>query len=75
VPDPQDPATFECSKLRPDEGDADLLAFYKRLVRLRRDLAKEVAVEADEAARVLRVTRGRAELALDVPTRGVALRA
>ena len=75
VPDPQDPATFERSKLRPEEGDADLLAFYKRLVRLRRDLPREVAVEADESARVLRVSRGRAELALDVPTRGVALRA
>ena len=74
VPDPQDPATFERSKLRPEGGDADLLAFYTGLVRLRRGLPREVSVEADEAARVLGVSRGHAELVLDVPTRGVSLR-
>ncbi len=66
VPDPQDPATFERSKLRPDEGDPDLLAFYKRLLALRRETpAEAVSVDADEEERTLRVRRGNVELKLD----------
>ena len=43
VPDPQDPSTFERSKLRWDELDdplhADLLEWHRRLIRLRRETA------------------------------------
>ncbi|WP_243075029.1 malto-oligosyltrehalose trehalohydrolase [Microbacterium sp. SS28] len=71
VPDPQDPATFERSKLRWDEaseGDhARLLALYRSLARLRRErpeltdpsLAK-LGAHAQEVpgGRVYRLTRG-----------------
>jgi maltooligosyltrehalose trehalohydrolase len=82
VPDPQDAATFERSKLDPGAGDPDLLAFYTRLLELRRR-SPEFAAEADEARRLLMLRRGDAELVLNfsdaeqdgVPPRDVVLRA
>jgi len=69
VPDPQDPATFERSKLdwseldRPDSGR--ILDLYRRLASLRREWAdltdprfSRIAVSFDEAAGWLRLTRG-----------------
>ena len=77
VPDPQDPATFERSKLdwsEPDrEGHADVLDWYRRLIGLRRarpeltdprlDL---VEVAYDEAARWLVVHRGALRVAVNL---------
>ena len=64
VPDPQDPATFEASKLTWDV-DAELLAFYRALLRLRRthrDLAdgrrERTSVTWDDEERWLVMTRG-----------------
>jgi maltooligosyltrehalose trehalohydrolase len=65
VPDPQDPMTFERSKLEPAAGDDELRSFYRRLLELRRELPREIAVESDEQARLLRLRRGRAELVLN----------
>jgi maltooligosyltrehalose trehalohydrolase len=81
VPDPQDVATFERSKLRPENGDPELLALYRRLLELRRR-SQDFAAEVDEEARVLRLRRGEAELVLNfsdsrrdgVPAHGVELR-
>jgi maltooligosyltrehalose trehalohydrolase len=75
VPDPQDPETFARSKLDPAAGDPDLRAFYARLLALRRELSREVAVEADEDAGVLRLRRGEVELVLDFSERSVNLTA
>ncbi|HEU5149521.1 MAG TPA: malto-oligosyltrehalose trehalohydrolase [Iamia sp.] len=59
VPDPQDPATFQRSKLT-RQADPDVVALYRRLLALRRDLppgdVDEVAF--DEEAGSLRVRRG-----------------
>jgi maltooligosyltrehalose trehalohydrolase len=74
VPDPQDPATFERSRLDRTDGDAELRAFYRRLLALRRQLPREVEVEADEQARTLTVRRGRAELCADFANTTVELR-
>jgi len=71
VPDPQDPQTFERSKLRPEQGDEELFEYYRGLLALRRRLPPEVSVEADEGARTLRVRRGDAELKLDFSDRSV----
>ena len=68
VPDPTDPATFESAKLdwdERDEGDhARVLAFYKGLIRLRRerpDLTDgrraRTSVEVDEANRTVVLER------------------
>jgi maltooligosyltrehalose trehalohydrolase len=55
-PDPQDPATFERSKLRRTR-DASLAALYERLIAARRRLppGDPDAIEFDEAERWLRV--------------------
>jgi maltooligosyltrehalose trehalohydrolase len=74
VPDPQDPATFERSRLDRSNADEDLRAFYRRLLALRRELPGEVEVEADEQARTLTVRRGRAELRADFAKSTVELR-
>jgi maltooligosyltrehalose trehalohydrolase len=71
VPDPQDPQTFARSKLRPEAGDPALLELYRRLLALRRVLPRAVAVEADDAARTLRIRRGDVELLLDFSDRSV----
>jgi maltooligosyltrehalose trehalohydrolase len=63
IPDPQDPETFERSKLtrRRDDELADL---YARLLEVRRRLppAEPDAIEFDEQERWLRVRRGRFDL-------------
>jgi maltooligosyltrehalose trehalohydrolase len=69
VPDPQDPATFERSRLdwtEPDSGcHADLLAWYRRLIALRRRIPAltdprlgRVETECDPASGWLVVRRG-----------------
>jgi maltooligosyltrehalose trehalohydrolase len=72
VPDPQDPATFQRSKLsrreRPGVRDR-----YRRLLQLRRTLPREMQVETD--GNVLTMRRGDAELVADFATRTVELRA
>jgi maltooligosyltrehalose trehalohydrolase len=65
VPDPQDPHTFERSKLsrRVDEAHR---AYYAELLRLRRDLPDGPAeAEADEDRRLLRVRRGNVSLLMN----------
>jgi maltooligosyltrehalose trehalohydrolase len=74
VPDPQDPGTFERSKLDPSAGDPELLAFYRELLVLRRELPAEISVEADDGDGLLRARRGPAELLLDFRRRTVELR-
>jgi maltooligosyltrehalose trehalohydrolase len=74
VPDPQDPRTFARSKLRPEEGDPEVVDFYRRLIALRRRLPRPVSVEADDAARTLRVRRGDTDLLLDFSGRSVTFR-
>jgi maltooligosyltrehalose trehalohydrolase len=62
-PDPQDPATFERSKLR-RARNASLGALYERLIAARRRLppGDTDAIDFDEAARWLRVRRGAFEV-------------
>jgi len=57
VPDPQDAATFEASKLTRDEQPG-LRELHAALLRARRDLSPVDAVEHDEHAGWLRVRRG-----------------
>jgi maltooligosyltrehalose trehalohydrolase len=63
IPDPQDHETFERSKLS-GEGEAAIAALYTALLDVRRDLPRgdADAIEFDEDARWLRVTRGRYQL-------------
>jgi len=63
IPDPQDPATFERSKLT-RERDPRLAALYADLLRVRRRLPPGDAdsTEFDEDERWLRVRRGRFEV-------------
>jgi len=63
IPDPQDPETFERSKLT-RRVDPELAALYGRLIDVRRRLppADPDAIEFDEGERWLRVRRGRFEL-------------
>jgi maltooligosyltrehalose trehalohydrolase len=61
VPDPQDPVTFERSKLRPREPGP----LYRELLRLRRELPDELEVAVDEERRTLLLRRGRATLRAD----------
>ena len=60
VPDPQDPATFEASKLTREGEPAGLRDLYADLLRVRRELppGDADAVEYDEHAGWLRVRRG-----------------
>ncbi len=70
LPDPQDPASFERSKLDPGRGDAAHLEFYRSLLALRRELPDELTVvEADEQRRLIRWRRGRVELAANFSDR------
>jgi maltooligosyltrehalose trehalohydrolase len=58
VPDPQDPATFERSKLT-RTGDAELQALYAELIRTRRTLPPgDTTTQFDERAGWLAVHRG-----------------
>ena len=63
VPDPQDPATFERSKLT-RRGSAKLRALYAELLRARRGLPPGVdSIEYSEEGGWMRVRRGGFELA------------
>ncbi len=64
IPDPQDPETFLRSKLDPESGDAEHLAYYRDLLAQRRELGGAPAeiVECDESRRLLRWRRGAVEL-------------
>jgi maltooligosyltrehalose trehalohydrolase len=74
VPDPQDRATFERSKLDRSAADPEQRAFYERLLRLRRELPPELeVVRCDETARQLELRRGQARLALDFTNETVEL--
>jgi maltooligosyltrehalose trehalohydrolase len=75
VPDPQDPATFERSKLdwsEPESGlHARVLAAYQRLTEMRRSLPAltdtsfdTISCTADEEARVFTMRRGADEAAV-----------
>ncbi|MCW2598477.1 MAG: treZ [Frankiales bacterium] len=79
VPDPQDPESFEASKLDWSVQDKDLLSFYRSLIalrRARRDLSDghrdALAVLWDEHARWVVVRRGSVAIACNLaPTRQV----
>ena len=72
IPDPQDPGTFERSKLtrRRDEATARL---YAELLRVRSELPPVDGVEFDPDARWLRVRRGEFELVCNFGTASVRL--
>jgi maltooligosyltrehalose trehalohydrolase len=71
VPDPQAVETFLRSKLEPREPDP----LYRELLALRRTLSRELEiVEADEAAKRLRLRRGDAELVADFRAKHVEVR-
>lgn len=70
VPDPQSVETFLHSKL--SEGDPDPL--YRELLALRRALPRDLIVEADEDAKMLRMRRGDVELVADFGAKQVHLR-
>ena len=74
VPDPQDPATFERSKLDRSQADEELRAFYRELIALHRELPRAVDVQVDEAARTIRLRRGGVELVADFANETVELR-
>ena len=69
VPDPQDEAAFERSKLTPRQPEE----LYARLLRLRRELPRELEVVCDERARTLLLRRGRATLRADFANETVEL--
>jgi maltooligosyltrehalose trehalohydrolase len=69
VPDPQDEATFLRSKLTPAPAEE----LYTRLLRLRRELPRQLEVEFDEGARTLTLRRGRATLRADFAAETVEL--
>jgi maltooligosyltrehalose trehalohydrolase len=64
TPDPQDPATFEASRLTREElpGIRDL---YRDLLALRRELPRGIGAEPDDEARTLRARRGEHVLEVD----------
>ena len=67
VPDPQALSTFEVSRIEPREPDP----LYRELLRLRRELPRELHVARD--GRRLTLTRGRATLVADFEHRTVEL--
>jgi maltooligosyltrehalose trehalohydrolase len=71
VPDPQDVETFLRSKLEPHNPDP----IYRELLQLRRELPRELEiVEADDAAKILRLRRGDVELVADFDNTTVEIR-
>ena len=76
IPDPQDAATFETSKLT-READPELAALYAELLRARRRLPAEQVDEIafDEQQRWLRVLRGAFELVCNFGDDELSLRA
>ena len=75
IPDPQAPETFARAVLDRSRADTAHRALYERLLRLRRELPRELAVEADDAARRLVLRRGAARLVLDFAAETVELEA
>jgi len=71
VPDPQDVESFALSKLSPREHDP----LYADLLRLRRELPRELEISFDEGARTLELRRGRATLRADFANETVELQA
>jgi maltooligosyltrehalose trehalohydrolase len=69
VPDPQDPGAFERSRLDPGAPEE----LYVRLLRLRRELPRELEIVVDEAARTLELRRGRVTLRADFASETVEL--
>jgi maltooligosyltrehalose trehalohydrolase len=74
LPDPQSEETFVRSKLDPSAGNEQLRELYATLMKLRRELPKEVEARADEDARILRVRRGPVELVANFATMTAELR-
>ena len=74
VPDPQDPATFERSKLT-RQVDPQVRELYSKLLAARHELPRGEADEIsfDEEARWLRVRRGRYELACNFASAALEL--
>jgi maltooligosyltrehalose trehalohydrolase len=70
VPDPQDAAAFERSRLEPGPPEE----LYARLLRLRRELPRELEIAVDESARTLELRRGRATLRADFANETVELK-
>ncbi|MEI6252725.1 MAG: malto-oligosyltrehalose trehalohydrolase [Mycobacteriaceae bacterium] len=84
IPDPQDPATFQRSKLDWAEADeprhAELREFYRTLIRLRRsepDLADpwlpDLCIEFDEDQRWIMMRRGAVAIAANLGTEPVGV--
>jgi len=67
VPDPEALQTFLRSKLHPGEPDP----LYRELLALRRELPRELEIEADEEAKILRLRRGGVALVADFGNRRV----
>ncbi|HUZ29058.1 MAG TPA: DUF3459 domain-containing protein, partial [Solirubrobacteraceae bacterium] len=74
VPDPQDPATFERSKLT-RRRDETLASLYSELLRVRRELPPDVpdAIDWDEDERWLKVRRGNFMLLMNFSDRELVL--
>ena len=70
VPDPQDPATFQASKLTRTGEPAGIEGLYRQLLAARRELPPGDVddISFDESARWLRVRRGDAELVCNFGT-------
>jgi len=64
IPDPQDPRTFQASKLDRGAADEELRRFYRELIELRKSLPAAIEVDADDGSRSLQLRRGDYELAL-----------
>lgn len=84
IPDPQDEATFACSRLRWSEliepGHAEMLRWYRSLIELRRRFPEltdgrrdRVRVRCSDPEGWLTVSRGRVSLAINVGPRPVVL--
>jgi maltooligosyltrehalose trehalohydrolase len=74
VPDPQAEETFTNSVLDPSNANGQLRDLYATMIRLRRELPKEVETSVDEEARILRVRRGPVELVVDFDNMTAELR-
>ncbi len=85
IPDPQDEATYERSKLKWEEttepAHAAILDWYKKLIALRRSSRSllngrlsEVSVQVDEDAKWLIMQRGEFEVACNLGASSVSLR-
>jgi maltooligosyltrehalose trehalohydrolase len=73
VPDPQDPGTFERSKLT-RVADPKLRELYRDLIALRRELPRQHEASWDEPTRTLPLRRGDATLVADFARKTAELR-